>query len=71
MAPEGSEERAKARAILLRSCEMALEDGMSASEWRALVSEHMASTVADAGADDMNAIIRFALCRRKKRGRRW
>jgi len=62
LAPEGSEERVAARAVLVRSAAVGIRiDGMSAVEWRALVSEHMPETVAAVGAHDMNCIVRFTL----------
>lgn len=68
-APEGSEDRAIARAMLLRSVIAALERGQSATEWLAWVQQHMPATVGTAGERDVEAIVKFALGRR--RSKRW
>lgn len=66
-APEGSEERAAARAFLLRSLKSALEDGMSAAEWKRLMVERTPETVTAVGPDDLQNIIRFCLGKRRHR----
>ena len=66
-APEGSEERAAARAFLLRSLKIALEDGMSAAEWKQLMIERTPETVAAVGPDDLQNIVRFCLGKQRHR----
>ena len=65
MAPEGSKERIRARATLLRSLSLALRSGMSVAEWRELMDEHMSRHVAAAGPDDIQAIVHFVLGNRR------
>lgn len=69
MAPEGSEGRAASRAILLRSALMAVGAGQNAVEWLGWAREQMSATVALVGERDMEAIVKFAIG--KRRPRRW